>query len=106
MLTTTASCRKAARTSWTATSSSIVNYFSYTTGVRVRAYWHAFLLYTGQEIIYINKTIVIVVVVAVIAVQGIACCYQVPSAISDVIIIIEISTYILLLNNIILVILS
>jgi hypothetical protein len=103
MLTTTTSCRKAARIIRTATSSSIVNYFSYATGVRVRACWYVFLLYTGQEIIYINKA---VIVVAVVAVRGIACYYQVPSVTSDTIIIIEISIHILLLNNIILVILS
>jgi hypothetical protein len=115
MLTLTASRRRAARIRRTATLSSIVNYFSHATGVRVRACWHALLLYTKQELIYIDKAVAVVVVVAaaavrvracwhallpyarqeliylwevviVVAVRGISCCCQVFSTILDVVI--------------------
>jgi hypothetical protein len=95
------SCRRAARINKTTTSSSIINYFSYTTGVRVRACWYILLLNTRQEIIYINKAVVIITVI-----RGIKYYYQVPSAILDIIIIIEILIHILLLNGITFVILS
>jgi hypothetical protein len=65
MLITTISCCKTARINKTTTSSSIVNYFSYTTRIRVRVCRYILLLYTGQEIIYINKTVVVVTVVTI-----------------------------------------
>jgi hypothetical protein len=92
----------------TATSSSIVNHFSHATGIRVRACWHALLLHTGQELIYIDKTVIVIVivdrvracwhallpyarqeliylweVVIVVVVRGISCCCQVFSTILD-----------------------
>ena len=75
MLTLTTRCRGVAKIRGAATLGSIVNHVRYSTGVRLRACWHALLLHARKELIDARE----VVFVVVVAFREMSYCYQVLS---------------------------